>query len=130
MAKNDREKLPIIHVSKQLGSRQFEGDVAKRTPDYMLIQPDRQFIIEFVKFAPGKGPQDWVDFHKATNVTRCKEKNIHEIATFLTWGEYDMVVLWDAPDMKTYNEYLASTVNPQQRSWQSNTQIVPLAMKH
>jgi len=131
LVKSDREKLPFTHLSKAVKTpREFEGDVLKRTEDYTLIHPDRQFIIELVKFAPGMGPQDWVDFHKDINDMRHK-MDIHEIATFLTWGEHDMVVLWDAKDLRTYNEFLAKTINPKKRSYgHSHSHPAALALCH
>jgi len=130
LKKNDREKLPFTHMSKTEGAREFEGDILKRTAEYTLVHPDRQFIIELVKFAPGMGPQDWVDFHKNLNETRHK-MGIHEIATFLIWGRYDMVVLWDVKDLKTYNEFLALTLNPTKRSYgHSHSHPVALTLGH
>lgn len=125
-----KEKLPFIHLSKKLGTREFKGDVCKQTADYMLVHPDRQFIIELVKFAPGMGPKDWVMFHKDINAMR-RRMDIHEIATFLTWGEHDMVVLWDAKDLKTYNEFLARTLNPKRRDYgRSHSHPVALTLGH
>jgi hypothetical protein len=109
--KNDRARLPFTHLPKGKKARTFEGQVLKRHSDYSLVHPDRQFIIQLVRFTPGKGPKDWVAFHKNKNALRHK-MDIHEIATFLTWGKYDMIVLWDAKDLKTYNEFLASWINP------------------
>ena len=108
---NDKVTLPFTHLPKGKPPRRFTGRVLKKHPDYSLIHPDRQFIIQLVKFAPGKGPKDWVAFHRGMNQRRHK-MDIHEIATFLTWGEYDMAVLWDAKDLKTHNEFLASWINP------------------
>ena len=131
MTKNDREKLPFTHLSSTAKApREFQGDVVKRTADYTLVRPERQFIIELVKFAPGMGPQDWVDFHKDINTMR-RKMDIHEIATFLTWGEHDMVVLWDAKDLKTYNEFLAATVGPKKRTYgHSRSHPVALTLGH
>ena len=134
MKKNDREKLPFTHLSKTaVKPREFEGDVLKRNADYTLVRPDRQFIVELVKFAPGMGPQDWVDYHKDLNEIRHKmgKDGIHEIATFLIWGTYDMVVLWDAEDLKTYNEFLALSVNPKKRFYgHSHSHPVALTLGH
>lgn len=57
--------------------------------------------------------------------------DIHEIATFLTWGKHDMVVIWDAPDLETYNKFLASWVNPAAGSpGTSNTLVVSCHVPH
>lgn len=131
LKKSDREKLPFTHLSKMSPRpREFEGDVLKRNADYALVHPDRQFILQLVKFAPGMGPQDWVDFHKDLNDVR-HTMDIHEIATFLTWGEFDMIVLWDAKDLKTYNEFLALTINPKKHSYgRSHSHPVAMTLGH
>lgn len=130
MSKNPKEELPLIHLSKKEGQRKFEGEVLKKDDDYSLILPDRQFFVQLVKFAPGKGPKDWVAFHKPMNERR-HEMDIHEVATFLTWGEHDMVVIWDAPDVKTYNRFLSSWINPNSDAiFTGDHRVVAGAMKH
>ena len=128
-----KEILPFTHTSthgKKRLTRKFRGELLKKNNDYSLILPDRQFFVQLVKFAPGKGPKDWVAFHKGMNRHR-HSMDIHEIATFLTWGRYDMVVIWDAPDLETYNKFLASWVNPGGTSpITSETQVVANAMTH
>ena len=53
--------------------------------------------------------------------------DIHEIVTFLTWGRYDMVVLWDAPDVRTYNKFLVSWINPDGHSPTSSETLTTLS---
>ncbi len=93
--------------------RKFRCRTVKKVdkPLYRLVIPERQFFVQLISFAPGKGPKDYVEFHEKLNERR-HSMDIHEIATFLTWGPYDMVVIWDAPNLETYNEFLAEWVNP------------------
>ena len=128
-----KEILPFTHLSfhpKGRRARRFRGQLLKKATDYNLVLPDRQFFVQLVKFVPGRGPKDWVAFHKSMNRQR-RGMDIHEIATFLTWGRYDMVVIWDAPDLETYNKFLASWVNPGGNSpVTSETQVVASALAH
>lgn len=81
----------------------------------------RQVFVMLVKFAPGKGPRDLVDFFDYVDtklkadpkikMTRC-EMDVHERLTYITWGRYDMVIVWDAPDMARATEFLSAWVNP------------------
>ena len=131
MKKKPKEDLPFIHLSRK-GRRRFKGEVLKRGAGYSLILPDRQFFVQLVKFAPGKGPKDWVAFHNRMNARR-HQMDIHEIATFLTWGRYDMVVIWDAKDLETYNRFLASWVNPNRDTGVTSGDgnlVVASALKH
>jgi uncharacterized protein with GYD domain len=100
--------------------RIFKCKILKKTPGLTLLLPERQFFVQLIKFAPGKGPKDYNDFYKEVDERlrkmydgdRCGGLDIHEIVSFLTWGRYDMVVLWDAPDMITANKFLAAWVDP------------------
>jgi uncharacterized protein with GYD domain len=133
LKKNVKTTLPFAHLPMEGGQRGFEGQILKQDEElkYSLVLPDRQLFVQLAKFTPGKGPKDWVAFHKSMNERR-HAMGIHEIATFLTWGRYDMVVIWDAPDVKTYNEFLASWLNPQgvERPVESDTHVVSCAIKH
>jgi len=130
MKKNSKTNLPFTHLPGKGRPRKFKGQVLKQTRDYSLVLPDRQFFVQLVKFAAGKGPSDWVAFHKNMNRRR-HGMDIHEIATFLTWGRCDMVVLWDAPNIERYNEFLASWINPNGNSpMTSNTLVVASALRH
>jgi uncharacterized protein with GYD domain len=107
--------LPIIHISHddkgKRTDRTFNCRSVKKDPLYSLMIPQRQIFVQLIKFAPGKGPKDYVQFHDGMNADR-RKMDIHEIATFLTWGRYDMVVIWDAPNLEKYNEFLALWINP------------------
>jgi len=100
--------------------RRFRCRVLKRMRGLTLMLPERQFFVQLIKFAPGKGPMDYNAFYAQVDKrlrqmyggNRCDGLDIHEIASFLTWGSYDMVVLWDAPDMATANKFLAAWVDP------------------
>ena len=130
MKKNSKTNLPFTHLPGKGRPRKFKGQVLKQTRDYSLVLPDRQFFVQLVKFAAGKGPSDWVAFHKNMNRRR-HGMDIHEIATFLTWGRYDMGVIWDAPDVEPYNKFLASWINPGGGSpMTSDTHIVASALRH
>lgn len=130
MKKNPKVILPLTHLPRIGRQRKFKGQVLKQARDFNLVLPDRQFFVQLVKFAAGKGPSDWVAFHKNMNRRR-REMDIHEIATFLTWGRYDMVVIWDAPDVETYNKFLASWINPGGDSpMTSDTHVVASALTH
>lgn len=114
MSKEKIVTLPFKHVSETEGERTFDGTVIKELPDYQLVVPSRVFFLQMVKFAPGKGFKDYVDCYDAVDVelknkygkTRC-EMGCHEIVSFSTLGRYDMVVLWDAPDLQTYQRIVA-----------------------
>ena len=137
MSKQQEETIPLKHVRKDGKERSFKGTVVKDTPDYKLIKPDRVLFVQLVKFAPGKGPNDYVQAYKDLdrelmskyNQTRC-QMDCHEIATFLTLGRYDMVVLWDAPDLETYQKVVAASVNPGTGYGSSETHTTLTAMMH
>jgi hypothetical protein len=110
--------------------RKFKCRTVKKGENYSLMIPERQLFVQLVRFAPGKGPKDYVEFHENFNTPRHK-KDIHEIATFLTWGTYDMVVIWDAPNLETYNEFLASWINPSTGfPGTSDTLVGAIALRH
>ncbi len=137
MSKQQEETIPLKHVRKDGKERSFKGTVVKDTPDYKLIKPDRVLFVQLVKFAPGKGPNDYVQAYKDLdrelmskyNQTRC-QMDCHEIVTFLTLGRYDMVVLWDAPDLETYQKVVAASVNPGTGYGSSETHTTLTAMMH
>jgi uncharacterized protein with GYD domain len=115
-------ELDIRHWSfdKKEGKKKDRGPFKYRTLKEGLLLPERQFFVQLVKFAPGKGPKDFFEFHihldeklkrMYKGKTRCEGMKIHEIVSFVTWGLYDMVVLWDAPSMATANEFLAAWVD-------------------
>jgi uncharacterized protein with GYD domain len=67
-------------------------------------------FITLVKLDPGKGA---VNFMKAIDDVDSKlpggtrhSRGIHEDMTFVTLGQYDMVVVWRAPDLSTMSKYL------------------------
>lgn len=109
--------------------RRFKCRTVKKEAKYSLMIPERQFLVQLIRFAPGKGPNDYVEFHESFNKRRHEKYDIHEIATFLTWGNYDMVVIWDAPDLETYNEFLASWINSGFPGT-TDTLVTALAKKH
>jgi uncharacterized protein with GYD domain len=137
LSKQQEETIPLKHVRKDGKERSFKGTVVKDTPDYKLIKPDRVLFVQLVKFAPGKGPNDYVQAYKDLdrelmskyNQTRC-QMDCHEIVTFLTLGRYDMVVLWDAPDLETYQKVVAASVNPGTGYGSSETHTTLTAMMH
>lgn len=111
-------RLPIKHLTHDKEIT-FESQVLKKTDNYALLSPAQQFFVQFVKFAPGKGPDDYVLAYRSVDdklkklygKTRC-EMGIHEIITFVTYGRYDLVVLFYAPSIKVYNKFLAVFLNP------------------
>jgi hypothetical protein len=121
LADEYNEELDIRHWSldKKEGKKKDRGPFKARKVSKGLLIPERQFFVQLVKFAPGKGPEDfftfYIDLDKKLKTmygkTRCEGMKIHEIISLLTWGPYDMVVLWDAPDMNTANEFLAAWVD-------------------
>jgi uncharacterized protein with GYD domain len=137
LSEEEEDVIPIKHVRKDKTERDFKGAVVKDTPDYKLIKPHRVLFVQLVKFAPGKGPKDYVDAYKDIDAelkrkygkTRC-DMDCHEIATFLTFGRHDMVVLWDAPDLETYQRVFAASVNPGTGFGNTETMTVSAAMKH
>lgn len=124
----ERQPLGFTHRCKD-GPQSFEGNVLRKTGDYCLIQPDRQFFVQLVKFAPGKDLADWIAFHKPMNDKR-HAMGIHEVATFVTWGRYDLIVVWYANSLKDYNEFLASWINGKDSPVTSDTHVVASAMTH
>jgi hypothetical protein len=136
LSKEEEEILPFKHVRKDKTERSFKGTVIKATPDYKLVKPDRTFFIQMVKFAPGKGPQDYIDSYKALDeelkakygTDRCG-MDCHEIASFLTFGEEDMIVLWDAPDLETYQKVVLASISPA-RSYENKHDVVIAAHIH
>ena len=124
MSQYDQE-LEIQHWPKNKKNR---PPFKARTLKPGVILPERQFFVQLVKFAPGKGPKDFTNFYNSldkklagmynqkyavkSGKTRCDGMDIHEIVSFVTWGAYDMVVLWDAPNMTTANEFLAAWIDP------------------
>jgi hypothetical protein len=106
--------LPIKHLTHDKQEKTFHGRVIKKTDDYGLVLPEQQFFVQMVKFAPGKGPDDYVhayeaaddEFKKVYGKTRC-DMGIHEVVTFVIYGRYDLAVIWYAPNIETYDKYLA-----------------------
>ncbi len=67
-------------------------------------------FITLVKLEPGKSA---VNFMTAIDRVDSKlpggtrhSRGIHEDLTFVTLGQYDMVVIWRAPDLSTMSNYL------------------------
>lgn len=138
MDKEEEVKLPFKHIKKDKTEREFTGKVVKGTADYKLVKPDRQFFVELIKFAPGKGPKDYVDFYKRLDEelkrkyggkTRC-QMDVHEIATFLTLGRSDMIVIWDAPNSETFHRVATARVNPGNEVGSSETHSAICCMTH
>jgi len=79
----------------------------------------RQGFVMLVKFAAQKGPQNVADFFDYVD-TKLQQKygknrhemDIHERNTYVTLGQYDMVIVWDAPDMDTASKFFGTWVNP------------------
>ena len=110
-------KDDVVEMDIKHKDRVFQ---CEKIPNTEFLLPKRQFFVQLVKFAPGKGPKDFFDFYihldakvqKMYGGKRCKDMDIHEIANFLTWGSYDMIVLWDAPNMEAANKLLAASLDP------------------
>jgi uncharacterized protein with GYD domain len=127
--------LPFKHMAYE-GERSFKCVTEKKAKRYRLMIPERQFFVQFVRFAAGTGPEDYVEHYREIDKalkgkygkTR-HQMGIHEIATFITLGRYDMVVLWDAPDMATYNKFMAAWPNPRGFG-SSETQVVTTFLRH
>jgi len=137
LSKEEEVTLTFKHVRKDGTERTFKGTVLKATPDYKLVKAERVFFVQLVKFAPGKGPQDYINSYrdidkeliKKYGKTRC-QMDCHEIATFVTLGRHDMVVLWDAPDLQTYQKVVSASVNPGTDYGSSETHTVMTPMFH
>lgn len=78
-----------------------------------------QYFVTLVKFGPGYGPKDFMKFlyeHDKYLVERKKptrhERGIHEDQTFITIGNYDMVIVWRAPNFEAAKNYLNDFLNP------------------
>lgn len=135
--KEEEVSLPFKHVKRDKTERSFKGKVLKSTPDYKLVKPDRALLVQLIRFAPDKGPKDYVGFYKYLDTelqkkygkTRC-EMDVHEITTFLTLGTYDMIVLWDAPDSETFHRVVTAQVNPGSGFGSSETHPVVCSMTH
>jgi hypothetical protein len=86
---------------------------------------ERPTFITLVKFAPGKGPQDVTNFFDIEVEGTLKNRgyeapatdkrglrrhhgklDVHELFSYVTWGEHDMVIVWDAKDMEAAHEFL------------------------
>jgi len=138
LAKNKTgTRLPIKHVTRDQQEIIFHGRVLKKTDNYTLVLPTQQFFVQYVKFAPGKGPDDYVFAYKSLDDklkklygrTRC-EMGIHEIVTFLTYGRFDMVVIWYAPNIQAYDKFVAVLLNPGNDFGTTETQPVMSVMSH
>jgi len=135
--KEERASLTFKHVRRGKPDRSFTGKVVKSTPDYKLVKPDRFLFLQKVTFAPGNGFQEHIDFYKHVDnelkkkygKTRC-DMDVHEIATFFTMGDQDMVILWDAPDSDTYYRVVAAGVNPGDSYGNSSTSAVFVCGHH
>jgi hypothetical protein len=110
--------LPIMHVSRGR-KRSFKCKPIQTYAGITMLKPDRQLLVQLVKFAPGKGPQDYVKYYEELDrrLRRRYKKtrhqmDYHEIASFTTYGRFDMVVLWNARDLDTVNLVLAESINP------------------
>lgn len=139
LSKEEKVTLPFKHVRKDKTERSFEGTVVRDSKEhrYKLVKPERVLFLQVVKFAPGNGPKDYIKAYKdiddelKTNYgkTRC-EMDCHEIASFVTLGRHDMIVLWDAPNLETYQRVLAASVNPGTGYGSTETHVVAMAMMH
>jgi uncharacterized protein with GYD domain len=129
LSKEEKVILPFKHIRKDKTERTFDGTVVKDGPGYKFVKPNRAFFLQLVKFVPGKGFKDYVEAYaeidkelkKKYGKTRC-EMDCHEIATFLTLGRHDMIVLWDAPDLETFQRVITAAVNPGTGFGSSETQ--------
>jgi uncharacterized protein with GYD domain len=144
LAAPERNELDFRHWSydprtKKRTERIFKSRLVRTEDGREVKVPDRQFFIQLVRFTPGKGPKDYTEFYKEIDEKLARggkktrhELDIHEIATFATFGRYDMIVLCDAPNMATYNKFLASYINPGSgKSFgTTETQIVACAIIH
>jgi hypothetical protein len=74
----------------------------------------RDAYLLLVKFRPDETPRDFVDFfdrvdeklYKKYGKTR-HEMGIHERATYKLKGDYQLAVLWDAPNRNVAKKFLA-----------------------
>jgi hypothetical protein len=142
----DRE-MDIAHLRFDKGEgkrkeRKFNSKTIVKESGLTLSLPERQFFVQLIKFAPGKGPKDYYDFYirleeklrglygaGKPDWTRCADMDVHEIVSFVTWGSYDMAVIWDAPNMETANKFLAAWVDPNSFG-SSDTLVVGLQSSH
>ena len=121
--------------------RPFECRLVRKAENFQLLMPKRQLFLQFIKFAPGMGIKDYLEFYLKQVDGRCEERygkgmtrhkkfDIHEVLTFVTLGAYDLVVLWDAPDMATFNEFLATVIEPHAGSYRNQHSPVSLMLRH
>lgn len=68
-----------------------------------------QYFVTLVKFSPSCGAKEFMkyiyDADAKLKPTR-EERGIHEDTTFLTAGQYDMVIVWRAPTFEVYSQYM------------------------
>jgi uncharacterized protein with GYD domain len=74
--------------------------------------PDGQpahYFITMVKFNPGMGAMTFMNAADRVDKTLPggprHSRGIHEDITFVTLGQYDMVMVWRAPDLATMGKY-------------------------
>jgi len=67
------------------------------------------YFITMVKFNPGKGAMNFMKAVDQVDKTLPggprHSRGIHEDMTFVTLGQYDMVMIWRAPDLSTMGKY-------------------------
>lgn len=140
----DTDELDIRHLSfdRKEGKkkeRSFKCKVVAKGDKHKILIPERQLFVQLVRFASGKGPKDYAEFYSQVDQNLKNQKkstrhdmDIHEIMSLITWGRYDMIVILDAPNAKTYNEFLASYINPGTSTYfgTTETHVVASAMGH
>jgi len=104
---------------------------------YLVARPQTLLLIQFVRFAPGKGLKDHMRYYREEFEKRCldvwgmsrHDLGIHEILTFVTSGEYDLIILLEAKNMEAYSKFVA-TLNQPNASGTTSTQTVVLVAFH
>lgn len=140
MKEDESLKLPFKHWSESKKQEiDFKFDVLKRGDNYQLVKPEKQFFVQMIRFAPGKGPNDYVKFFKDIDQELNKKYKshpkfkgharhdvlgIHEMLTFITYGRYDMVAIYYAPSLAEFNEFINSYINPNANSFGSTETLV------
>ena len=118
----DSSKMMASHKSS---ANVLTSEVRIEMSKIQLTPLARPVFITLIKFAPGKGPQDVADFFDIdVEKTLAKEGytappgdkrglrrhdpklNVHELLSYVTWGEYDMVIVWDAESLSVAQKFL------------------------
>ncbi len=143
-AKDRRLDEEIFRKTKDHDERVFNCELVKPTKieeaakaEYLLFTPQKLLLIQFVKFVPGKGYNDFLNYYRGEFEDRCRAMwgtdrhglGIHEILTFFTLGEYDLIILLEAKDLEAYSKFVALHNGPNNSS-STSTQTVTLMGSH